>query len=235
MAEERRRGWLWLALSGFLALRCILCLNWKNIRAHNPPTTTIAIALVCMVGLVLVDRRIIPLMDFLEKRENDAIRGAEAEEAVGAILDGLSADHMVLHDVPGPRGNIDHVVLRKDGAVSVIETKSMRGRVSEREGQLLVAGYPPKKDFIGQTVGNAVLVRDVLAAELGVIPWVDAALVFTKASVSVRNVREEIAVMNIGSLEGWMARSPAKREVGRRAILKWERVGEVLRSAGARN
>jgi len=229
MAEERRRGWLWLALSGFLGLGCILCLNWKNIRAHNPPTTTIAIALVCMVGLVLVDRRIIPRMDFLDKRENDAIRGAEAEEAVGAVLDQLPADYMVLHDVPGPCGNIDHVVLRKDGAVFVIETKSMAGQVSERNGRLLINGYPSRKDFVGQTLRNAFRVREVLAAELGVEPWVDSAIIFTKACVSVCEIKR-VRVMNVCSLKQWMARTPGKREIERRAAMKWEKLRSVLQN-----
>jgi hypothetical protein len=186
------------------------------------------VLLFCVAGLVVIGRGILPLIDRFQKRENDAIRGAEAEEAVGAILNQLPGSYMVSHDVSGPYGNIDHVVLRRDGAVFVIETKSMRGKVSERNGQLLVNGRVPQKDFVGQVLRNAVWLRDVLATELGVIPWVDAALLFTRASVSIRNEREEIQVMNVRFLEQWMARSPKKRQVGRRAAMKWEELREVL-------
>jgi hypothetical protein len=169
-------------------------------------------------------------MDFFQRRENDALRGGEAEEAVGAILDRVPENYTVLHDVPAPFGNIDHVVLRKDGAVFVIETKSTGGWVTERNGQLLINGKAPEKDFTRQTLRNAMHVQNKLAAELGITPWVNAALVFTRAHVSVRGEIGRIRVMNVRSLEKWMATTPGQREVARRAAMKWEKIREVLRS-----
>jgi len=184
----------------------------------------------CATGLLLIARGIIPIIDFFQKRESDAIRGAEAEETVGAVLDRLSEEHMVLHDVPGPCGNIDHVIVRKDGAVFVIETKSAAGNVSERNGHLLINGKAPEKDFIRQTLWNVVWVRDILAAELGVTPWVDGALVFTRAYVSIRCDIEQIGVMNVRFLQEWMARASRKNEIARRAGPKWEKIRKLLQN-----
>jgi hypothetical protein len=228
MAKHRRSAGLLLIFLGLLCVVLFFCANLLNLR-----TRSIWVSICCLAGLTIIGRGVIPQIDFIKKREGDAIRGAEAEEAVGAILNRLPENYMVLNDVPGLYGNIDHVVLRKDGAVFVIETKSMSGRVSERNGELLLNGKTPPKDFVGQTLRNAVWVRDILAAELGVIPWVDAALVFTRASVSVRNEREEIQILSVRFLEQWMARSPQKREIGRRAGLKWEQLRRVLHGAEA--
>jgi hypothetical protein len=224
MARERLVGRLLLGLAGFVCLGLILWLNWTNVRAFKLST-----AMICVIGLVAVERRIVPLMDFLKRREDDAVRGAEAEEAVGAILDRLPENHIVLHDVPGPCGNIDHVILRSDGAVFVIETKSMGGQVSERNGRLLINECEPEKDFIRQTTRNATWLRDLAGAELGVVPWVNAGLVFTRAFVSVRRKVGQVDVMNIRFIERWLARAQAQREVARRAAPNWERIRTALR------
>ena len=56
-------------------------------------------------------------------------QGAEGEEAVGEILEGLAAGGWhVIHDVSFGRGNIDHVVVGAGGLFTV-ETKSSRGRI----------------------------------------------------------------------------------------------------------
>lgn len=223
MARERRVTMLWLAVVGLLCLAIFFCLNLTNIWGFKPLVT-----LICILGMIAVDRGIIPLMDRFKKREGDAIRGAEAEEAVGAILDRLPDNHMVLHDVECAYGNIDHLILRKDGAVFMIETKSMHGQVSERNGQLLVNGKPPQKDFIRQAQRNAAWVSDVLQTQLGIIPWVSGAVVFTKAYVSVRRKLGQIDVVNVGYLQRWMARAPGQREVVRRATAQWEKIRSAL-------
>jgi len=219
MARERQVARFRLALVGFTCLVLIFCLNRTNIRDFKVSTLVI-----CVVGLISVDRGIIPLMDWFRKREGDAIRGAEAEESVGTILDRLADNHVVLHDVECAYGNIDHLILRKDGAVFVIETKSTGGQVSEQNGQLLINGKPPQKDFIRQTRRNAVWVSDVLQTQLGIVPWVNGAVVFARAYVSVRGDVGTIAVINASYLERWMAKAPAQREVGRRAAAEWEKI-----------
>jgi len=74
-------------------------------------------------------------------------RGAEGEEAVGGILESLTANGWhVIHDVSFGRGNIDHVVVGP-GGVFAVETKSHGGRISlERlDPKMLSQAYAEKK------------------------------------------------------------------------------------------
>jgi hypothetical protein len=75
------------------------------------------------------------------KRDHGAwAQGAEGEEVVGEILEGLEADGwQVIHDVSFGRGNIDHIVVGPGGLFTV-ETKSRRGRV-------LIDNLEPKMFF----------------------------------------------------------------------------------------
>jgi hypothetical protein len=50
----------------------------------------------------------------------------------------------------------------------------------------------------------------------GAIPWVNAAIVFPNAFVSVRRKIGQVDVINAGYLERWIAKAPGNREVGRR-------------------
>jgi hypothetical protein len=75
------------------------------------------------------------------------LRGAEGEEAVGEILENLSADGWhVIHDVSFGRGNIDHIAVGP-GGIFAIETKSHGGRISlERlDAKMLSQAYAEKK------------------------------------------------------------------------------------------
>jgi hypothetical protein len=78
---------------------------------------------------------------------NSWSQGAEGEEVVGAILEGLAADGWhVIHDVSFGRGNIDHVVVGPGGLFTV-ETKSSRGRIPvERiDPKMVSQAYAEKK------------------------------------------------------------------------------------------
>ncbi|HEX5982948.1 MAG TPA: nuclease-related domain-containing protein [Solirubrobacterales bacterium] len=56
-------------------------------------------------------------------------QGAEGEEVVGKILEGLAADGWhVIHDVSFGRANIDHIVVGP-GGIFTVETKSHRGKI----------------------------------------------------------------------------------------------------------
>ena len=74
-------------------------------------------------------------------------RGAEGEERVGQILEGLSADGWhVIHDVSFGRGNIDHIAIGP-GGVFTVETKSHAGRISidRLDPKMLSQAYAEKK------------------------------------------------------------------------------------------
>ena len=119
----------------------------------------------------------------IEKRMKQARRGARAEVKIGKILAGLGDDYLVIHDITADYGNIDHVVIRKDGNVFMIETKSHGGKVTIQNDHVLVNGHPPEKDFIKQSLRNSYWLRDKIEAVTGVKPFVVPILVFTNAMV----------------------------------------------------
>jgi hypothetical protein len=116
------------------------------------------------VGVALVMRSVMKFTDAREEKmireEKRATRGAEGEEAIGAILDSLGDDYLVLHDVVSPYGNIDHIVIAKHGSLFLLETKAHGGRVSVVNGRVLVNDREPEKNFISQALSNTFWLRD---------------------------------------------------------------------------
>jgi hypothetical protein len=127
------------------------------------------------------------------KMEKRATRGAKAEEAIGAILEVLGPDYFVLHDIESPYGNIDHVVIGRSNGIFLIETKSHHGKVDVADGNVLVNGKPPEKNFIGQVLSNSFWLKGRITEITGAQPWITPILVFTNAFVphgkSIKNVR----------------------------------------------
>src|SRR2546423_15171828 len=70
---------------------------------------------------------------------------------VPAILASLPGKPMVVNDVAARYGKIDHLVIRGDGAVFLIETYAQSGRITEDKGDLRHDGQPFETDFIRQT------------------------------------------------------------------------------------
>src|SRR4051812_27219000 len=76
-------------------------------------------------------------------------QGAEGEEVVGGILEGLAAEGWhVIHDVSFGRGNIDHIVVGP-GGIFTIETKSRAGKIwlKPLEPKMLAQAYAEKKSL----------------------------------------------------------------------------------------
>ena len=207
MAWERKANRRRLGIAGLAFLGLIALLYWTHIFPFNLP-----IFLLSVFGMIAVDRGFIPRMDHFKRREDQATRGAEAEETVGAILDRLP-NLIMQHDLQGPSGNIDHLVVRNDGAVFLIETKSHRGRITEQNGQLLLNGKLTEKDFIAQVQRNVAWAREHLRARFGVTPWIQAALVFTNAYVPSHCKLREVDVINVSYLERWMAKASGQPEM----------------------
>jgi hypothetical protein len=187
MAKRRRKARIWLVLLG---IATIVTLFSVNLSAHN-----VIISLLVLAAMGFIDRVINRDLDWFIKREGDATRGAEAEEHVGAILDALQGC-VVLHDVPAQYGNIDHLVFRQDGSIFLIETKSHPGRIDERRAN----------EFVAQTHRNLFWLRDFLKERFGVEAWVNAAIVFPNAYVTVRRPLRGVDVINAKYLERWLAR-----------------------------
>jgi Nuclease-related domain len=159
--------------------------------------------------VVKMDRTIVPIMDELTLCERNAVRGAKAEEKIGNLLDSLSSECIVLHDVSKGQGNIDHLVFRKDGAVFLIETKSHHGKIAQHDGELRRNGRPLEKNFIAQAHGNVFWLKDFLRTRLGSKPqWVHAVIVFSNACVEKHLEIKGVAVMDASFLSEWIRRQP---------------------------
>jgi hypothetical protein len=75
-----------------------------------------------LASMFVISRYVLPLV---ERRD----RGASAEEQVGGLLDGLTADGWhVIHDASLGHGNVDHILIGPAG-VFTVETKSHPGPV----------------------------------------------------------------------------------------------------------
>lgn len=125
----------------------------------------------------------------------DFERGAETEEEVAALLSGSAPDqYYVLNDVPCPNGNIDHVVLSREGGVFVIETKSSPGRIDASGGKLLVNGIAPDRDYVRQARRNAMWLKETLGHIVGHKPYVAAVLLFPNAYINIRKPIMDVVI-----------------------------------------
>jgi hypothetical protein len=180
MAEKYRRIGLG---AGFGVIAIIMILGYifskPNIYKIGGPAALI-ILLFLMYSPQIVNMVITPF----EKRMNLAKQGARAEVEIGTILAGLGDDYLVIHDILADYGNIDHVVICKNGGVFMIETKSHVGKVTIENDKFLLNGKPPEKDFIAQSRRNSFWLKDKIKAVTGVKnTWVTPILVFTNAFV----------------------------------------------------
>jgi hypothetical protein len=137
---------------------------------------------------------------------NSWSQGAEGEEAVGQVLEGL-ADHGwgVIHDVSFGRGNIDHVVVGP-GGILAIETKSHGGKIflDHLDPKMLRQAYAEKKTL-----------EEITLME------VDSLLVFSRAYIvgRVPARRRGVLILPARMLAGHLTRRPAVVSAERAAVI----------------
>lgn len=128
-------------------------------------------------------------------------RWSDAERDVGELLTKLLVDgYLILNDVPFPYGNLDHIVIRPDQTVFLIETKSHRGKVSWNGKHLLVNGHPFSRNPLCQINRSIRWVRRMAKRLFGMNPWVVAVLVFPNADVLIRRSVKRVNVLNADNL-----------------------------------
>src|ERR1700749_4275033 len=107
MADRRRNLRRNLGLLGFILLVLASCGLLSYLHFGRPGFVFTTGGLVLFVVFVrMIDQTIVPGMDELHSDERKAIRGAKAEEKIGALLDQLSADSVLCPDVKTDCGNI---------------------------------------------------------------------------------------------------------------------------------
>jgi hypothetical protein len=219
MADKRYRSRVWLVLIAMAAVLLILVVVFKS--------TAWGIGGLGVLGLFILVRFIMNYTDTrargMIKKERQAIRGARAEEKIGAVLDSLGESYLVIHDVPSPYGNVDHIVIGKESGVFLIETKAHGGRVSVVNGRLLVNGQEPEKDFIAQALKNTYWLRDRIRSAINVEAWITPILVFTNAFVERTAPIKRVVIINKKYLPNVLQRPNPKA----RNSLVWEGRKEI--------
>jgi len=206
MANERRKMRRLTAFSVIAICVAGICVILVFMAYDRPIVKTWGIlgALAVMAAMLavkfLLDRignSAFASMDYLRKREQDALRGAEGEEAVGRILENFAQGrHVVLHDIKCPYGNLDHMLLTESGNIFLIETKAHRGEVTLQGETLLVNGKPPEKDFIKQALSNTFWFKEELDRITGQNTWVNTIIVFANASLPKPYTVRKIQAIN---------------------------------------
>jgi hypothetical protein len=131
------------------------------------------------------------------KRDYDSwAQGAEGEEVVGQILEGLREQGWcVIHDVSFGRGNIDHIVVGP-GGIFTIETKSRGGKV-----------WPDRLDekMLNQAYAEKKTLEKITHME------VQALLVFSRAYIVGKGIarRRGVVVLSSRSLAWFFSKQPA--------------------------
>ena len=104
------------------------------------------IAIVISIALLPVaGRLIVKATGRMERVRLNFRKGATGEARIAWILEALPDAYQVIHDIPTPFGNIDHVVIGPSG-VFVVDAKNWKGVVtSDGRGELLLNGMPVSK------------------------------------------------------------------------------------------
>lgn len=223
MAAKRHRLLLILAFLGLLVAGIGLLMYFN--------ADALGISGFGLVMLIIFLRIFSDLLDTafykVEKLEKRAIRGAVAEEKIGALLATLPEDEFyVFHDVESPYGNIDHLVIAKQSGIFLLETKAHGGRVTVEGDKLLVNGKTPEKDFIMQALRNAYWVREKMGEKLGQKPWITPIVVFTNAFVPRLDPIKGVHIVNKKYLKQLLSSTGKSRPM---AAQVWE-IRETIES-----
>jgi hypothetical protein len=228
---DTRRKIIGLSAIGLIFIVCagaiIFLLGWRPSIFQTSGLLLLSITFVIMKA---VERVTGPDMDKLFRREPHAHRGAVADEKIGALLDGLAENYAVRHNVNTGRGNINHLVFRRDGAVFLIVTKSHSGWITRHDNQLRRNGRPLDNDLIQQTLDNLSWLKKFLKARAGFEPWIHVAIVFTDAHVEKHLKLKNVDVFSASHLTRWLERA---RGNPRASVFLWPRVENLKNELAA--
>ena len=191
---------------------------------NNPAPEDILLLFGYLVVLVFVTRVMGAVLDYVWRRESRAVNGIIAGQKITALLKNLPADHMVLHDLDTGRNIVDHLIIRKDGAIFLIETQPHSGVITEEHGELLRDGRPFEKNLLKQTNNSVYWLQTFLKARVGSKLWIHSAIVFPEASIEVRGKVKGVQIISAVSLKRWMWRTGGNPYI---AALVWPHIKQV--------
>lgn len=133
--------------------------------------------------------------------------GAQAERKVQQILEQLPMDHfIVMNDVRFRYGNIDHLVIRNDGIVFMIDTKSEHGSITFDGRKLLVNRRPFRRDPICQMNRNIRWIREFIREAWGANQWFISVVVFANARLCLKSPVGKVSILTAEELTAFLSR-----------------------------
>lgn len=143
-------------------------------------------------------------------------QGAEGERGTARQLERLPAGWHVWHDLNGPRGNIDHLVIGPAG-VFVLDTKNWSGRLVTFENGVPVSepsgrpGGRTRHEAVPATMrARSAAQVAPLAAALGRRLWVQAVVVLWAETERPITETNRVTYVNGGNLSDWLLRLPPR-------------------------
>lgn len=140
--------------------------------------------LAVVLGTRVLTKVLEPWVNRLQNERRKYLRGEQAEDLVGWLLDDLPDDWYIFHGVQIQDGqDLDHILVGP-GGVFLVSTKNLRGLFSvDDKGQLLYNNKPT--DLAAKARGLAMALRERLVALLGADIFVNAVLAVPFAFVEV--------------------------------------------------
>lgn len=127
------------------------------------------------------------------------------EDTVGPWLERLGGKAHVLRYVEAGGRSIEYVIVAPSG-VYAMRTRNHRGKVTSRDGELLVNGRPLAADVLAAARGESYALEERLGG-LGFSYPVRPLIVFTEARLDVRQAGD-VTALPVRWLESYVRRSP---------------------------
>jgi hypothetical protein len=149
----------------------------------------------------------------LQNGKAQKTNGMVAVGLLGEILSRLDPDEYKIYDeIQTPYGKIDHVVIKSNGGVFLIEVKPQLGKVTVKNGTLLIDGKKGEKNLVREARRNTYWLKKRFEPKIKTDLWIVPVLVFTEARVehtfSIRGVHIIPKKHLLGLLQSDPASSP---------------------------
>jgi hypothetical protein len=225
MADKRYRD---LLIYGFIiiGLFALLLAMVNNSKTLGIGGTGLLVILLLMKFL---PNTFLKRLDKKGKEVTRARKGANAEERVDDLFAGLTDQYFIINDVVSKFGNIDHVIIKKNAGIFLIETKSHHGKVNVQAKTLFLNGHLPEKDFISQTLNNAYWLRGRIKLIFEYNVWIYPIIVFTNAFVPFAPPIKGIHIVNIKFLISTLEKTNNNNTLNEQLWNKRESIFKLLK------
>lgn len=189
-SEARRRfNRILIGIAIVMPLTGYVCGLVHGLVLGKHPHVLAATLILCFlfpVGM-FAGKKLSKAADKLQAEAKAFRKGADGEELTADALSSLPETYSVFHDLTHPsiRGNIDHLVVGPTG-VFVLETKNWTGMVTlSGQGTLMIDSQHDHSSEGKAVLGRAVEMKKKIEALSNIDTFVQAVMVFPKASVNI--------------------------------------------------